>query len=183
MTYSQRILIDNLNRRLTKEESINLSFEIALYHDFAAVILHKLQESEPKVAFNILWSLRNLTDFELDALPNLVELILDLFRKFPTNQSILRDGVGLLQNTIIPPEVEGEVFDVCFGFLQDNSQTIAVKAFSMTVCFNLAKKHSELLKELELQIKDILLLQGDSSPAIYSRGNAILKKINQRLRK
>jgi hypothetical protein len=183
MTSSQKILIDNLNRRFTKEESINLSFEIALDSDFAAVILQKLQESDTKAAFNILWSLRNLFDFELDALPNLVELILDLFRKFPTNQSILRDGVGLLQNTNIPPAVEGKVYDVCFGFLQDTSNSIAVKAFSMTVCFNLAENHLELLRELELQIKDILLLQGDSSPAIYSRGNAILKKINQRLRK
>jgi len=88
-----------------------------------------------------------------------------------------------LQNANIPLAVEGKVYDVCFGFLQDTSQTIAVKAFSMTVCFNLAEKHPELLKELEPQIQDILLLQGDSSPAIYSRGNAILKKINQRLRK
>jgi hypothetical protein len=183
MTSSQKSLIDSLGYRISKEEAIGLSFEIINDHTFAAKIVDLLKSGNAKKVSNILWSLRNLQEFKLKTFPDLPLIVLDAFEKFPLNESILRDGVGLLQVVEIPDDIEGQVFDTCFGFLQDTYKSIAVKAFSMTVCHNLAKKHPELLKELEIQIKYMLLIQGQLSPAIYSRGNAILKKINPRLHK
>lgn len=183
MTSNQKQRIDSLGKRMTKEQSIDFAFEIALDKNIATVALYKLFHGSAKEVFNVLWALRNLQESELKTFANMPEIILELFAKFPKDESILRDGLGILENITIPESLQGQLFEVCFGFLQDNSKPIAIKAFSMTVCFNIAESHPELLKELELQIKDILLIQGDLSPAIFSRGNAILQKINQRLRK
>lgn len=183
MTSSLKKRIESLRKRMTKEESVIFSFEIVCDTQTAAAAIDKLQNGNPKEVFNVLWALRNLQDTELQAFPNLTEIILGLFQKFPKDEAILRDGVGLLQVVDVSEDFQGEVFDICFGFLQDSSKSIAIKAFSMTVCYNLAQKHPELLKELQIQIKDILLVQGDLSPAIFSRGNVILQNINRRLRK
>ncbi len=168
---------------MTKEESMDFSFEIVLDINIASAAFDKLQNGNTKEVSNVLWSLRNLQDSDLKIYPNLTEIVLGLFLKFPKEEAILRDGVGLLQNVAIPEEQQAKVLNLCFGFLQDNSKSIAVKVFSMTVCYNLAKSYPDLLKELEVHIKDILLIQGDLSPAIFSRGNAILRKINRRWRK
>jgi hypothetical protein len=183
MTYNLKKRIDSLGKRMSKEESVIFSCEIVFDTQKAAAAIDQLRHGNPKEIFNVLWALRNLQDTQLQAFPDLTEIILGLFQKFPKDEAILRDGVGLLQVVDISEDFQGEVFQVCFGFLQDSSKSIAVKVFSMTVCYNLAKNHLELLKELEMQIKDILWFQGDLSPAIFSRGNAILQKINRRLRK
>lgn len=183
MDSNQKKLIDFLGKRMTKEESIGFSFEIVLNKQIASAALCKLMNGNSKEVFNVLWAFRNLQDSELKSFPDLPDIILSLFEKFPNDEGILRDGLGLLQNISIPENLQSEVFNVCFGFLQNSSKPIAVKVFSMTVCYNLAELHPDLLKELEIQIKDILIIQGELSPAIFSRGNAILAKINRHLRK
>jgi hypothetical protein len=183
MTSSQKRLIESLGSRISKAKAIELSFEIAGDTTFSAEVIDLLKTGNSKEVYNILWALRSLQPSELQRFKSLPQIILELFRKFPFEEGILRDGVGLLQILDISEDFQGEVFDLCFGFLQDNSKPIAVKAFSMTVCYNLAKKHPELLKELEIQIKDLLLIQGHIFPAIFSRGNAILQRINRHLRR
>ena len=127
--------------------------------------------------------LRSLKRQELSIVPNLCHKILCLIEEFPAEEGILRDGTALLQEIQIPEDLQSKVFDTCFGFLQNSSSSIASKAFSMTVCYRIAESFPELLKELVLQIQENIFLQGSTSPGIYTRGNAVLKKINQRLRK
>lgn len=183
MTFHQQKLVNSLIRRISKFESAELANEIYTDETFASIIFEKLESGNAKVASNILWSFRSLKLQELSIIPNLSLKILNLIEKFPQEEGILRDGTALLQEIHIPEDLQSKVFDICFGFLQNNSSSIASKAFSMTVCYRKAESFPELLKELALQIQENVFLQGSTSPGIYTRGNAVLKKINQRLRK
>jgi hypothetical protein len=183
MTSKQQQILSSLNRRISKFESAELAKEIHADEAFASIIFEKLESGSAKVASNILWSIRSLKRIELSLVPDLCHKILYLIEKFPNEEGILRDGTALLQEIQIPEDLQSKVFDTCFGFLQNNSSSIASKAFSMAVCYRIAESFPELLKELALQIQENVFLQGTSSPGIFTRGNAVLKKINQRLHK
>jgi hypothetical protein len=183
MTSNQKRILNSLNRRISKFESTELAKEIYADEAFASSIFKQLESGNAKVASNILWSFRSLKRQELPIVHNLCHKILCLIEEFPEEEGILRDGTALLQEIQIPEDLQSKVFDMCFGFLQNSSSSIASKAFSMTVCYRIAESFPELLKELALQIQENIFLQGSTSPGIYIRGNAVLKKINQRLRK
>lgn len=183
MTSKQQKILSSLNRRISKFESAELAKEIYADNAFASIIFEKLESGNSKEALNILWSFRSLKRHQLSIIPNLCHKILYLIEKFPKEEGILRDGTAMLQEIPIPEDLQSKVFDICFGFLQNNSSSIASKAFSMAVCYRIAESFPELLKELALQIQENVFLQGSTSPGIYTRGNAVLKKINQRLHK
>ena len=59
------------------------------------------------------------------------------------NISIKRNTIRLLQHVSIPKKIEGEVMGVCFGYLADPDEMVAIKAFSLTVLQKLSKKYPE----------------------------------------
>ena len=79
-----------------------------------------------------------------------------------------------LQYVDIPEKYQGKILDVCFRLLKSSDEPIAVKAFSMTVIFNLSKKYPDIIPELRATIK---ALMPNGSAGIKSRGNKVLKAI------
>jgi hypothetical protein len=104
-----------------------------------------------------------------------IQQLLVLLRN--SDQSYLsRNILRLLQFAPIPKEFMGDAADICFELLLSRQQPIAVKVFSMTVLYNIAKEESELANELKIVIED----QMDySSAGFRSRGNKILKGLNK----
>lgn len=92
------------------------------------------------------------------------------------HQAVNRNILRALQYTNIPKKHQGKILDKCFQFLSDNNQPIAIKAFSMTVAYNLGKEYPEIIPELKASIE---LLLPDGSSGIKSRGNKILKQLNK----
>lgn len=64
--------------------------------------------------------------------------------------AVRRNVVRLLQFVEIPRRYQGRLFDACYNLLDDPSEPIAVRAFSMTVAAKLAENEPELLDELRL---------------------------------
>ena len=64
---------------------------------------------------------------------------------------------------------------ICFSFLQNPKEPIAVRVFSMTVLAQIAKKQPGLKKELTLMIEDQLPYAG---PAFRSRARKVLWELN-----
>jgi hypothetical protein len=183
MTSHQKRLIDRHRGRISKAHSIEFANEMSKDERFAVLAFEKLITGNSKESANIIWSCRSLSQAELSQFPEFCSQILNLFTKYPDSSGIMRDGAALLQDIYIPEKLHAEVFNICLSFLQNHSRNIAEKVFSMTICYRIALLYPELLKELSLQIQENLLLQGDISPGIFSRGNAVLAKINQRLHK
>jgi len=62
-------------------------------------------------------------------------------------------------------------------YIQDPKQAIAVRAFAMTVAFNISKSHPELINELLLILQHILV--NEQSAGVKSRAKQIIKVITK----
>jgi len=86
--------------------------------------------------------------------PHLKKIIGNLHK--PIHEAVKRNTVRIFEVIDIPEEFKGEVLDICFQCLEDGKEAVAVKAYALTVCFNIAKEQPELLRELKILIEDQL---------------------------
>jgi len=70
------------------------------------------------------------------------------------HDAVKRNSVRLLQHVDIPEKFHGEVMDLCFRYLSSPTEAVAIKAFSITVLQNLARKYPEILNEIKLVIEE-----------------------------
>jgi len=101
-------------------------------------------------------------------------LLIDLLNQPNKHNAINRNILRAFQFVEIPEEHEGNVLDISFKLLNSTSEPVAVKAFSMTVIYNLTKKYPEIKQELKASIEALI---PDGSAGIKSRGGKILKAI------
>lgn len=95
--------------------------------------------------------------------------------KKPTlHDAVKRNSIRLLQDIDIPEKYEGDIMNICFGYIESPGEAIAVKAFSLTVLGNLAKKYPGIIPELKLIIEEQLPYQ---SPALRSRTKRLYKQL------
>lgn len=94
------------------------------------------------------------------------------------HDSVKRNTVRLMQYIEIPKSLHGTVANLCFGFVQDSGEPIAVRCFSMTVLDNITKGQPDLRKELKIILEDLLPY---ATAGISVRAKKILKKIDHPL--
>ena len=68
--------------------------------------------------------------------------------------AVKRNTIRLLQYVEIPGKFHGQVMDICFRYITSPAEAVAVKAFSLTVLQNLAKKYPGIINELKLVIEE-----------------------------
>ena len=88
--------------------------------------------------------------------------------------SVKRNTIRFLQFIPIPVKLQGTVAAICFDFLSDPKETIAVKVFSMTVLANIAREQPDIRKELKIIIEDQLPF---GSAGFVNRANKVLKEL------
>jgi hypothetical protein len=86
--------------------------------------------------------------------------------------AVKRNVVRILQFIDVPEALHGDVMNMCFELLGDPQETIAVRAFSMTVLANLAKHYPDIKQELRAIIEDAL--EQDPSPGFKNRAHKTL---------
>lgn len=103
-----------------------------------------------------------------------LKVILNYLKKPGIHDAVKRNTMRLLQFIDIPKRYQGQVAGICFGYLQDAKEPVAIKAFSMTVLASIARQNPDLRQELAIVIEDQLPY---GSPAFVSRGRKVLKEI------
>jgi hypothetical protein len=115
-----------------------------------------------------------------DRYPHLVAsywgILIENLKKPVLHVAVKRNTVRLLQEAYIPEELLGTITDICFGYLASADEPIAIKAFSMRVLLNTARRYPEIKNELVLLIEDQL---PNGSPGIVNRGKKILKQLEK----
>jgi hypothetical protein len=106
--------------------------------------------------------------------PHLV-LLLKHLQKPGIHDAVKRNTIRLLQHIEIPKRLHGKVADLCFGYLSDNEENIAVRVFSMSVLEVITRERPELKRELQMIIEDHLPF---ASPGYLSRARKVLKKMS-----
>jgi hypothetical protein len=109
--------------------------------------------------------------------PYIKKVVAQLERK-DVHPSVIRHTVNILQSINIPEEFHGEVMNACFGFIENPSTAIAIKAFSLTTLYNLSGIYPEIRPELKLIIEE----RWDTETAAFrSRGKKILAELKKPL--
>ena len=103
------------------------------------------------------------------------QLIYNL-KKPGIHNAIKRNTVRLLQAVAIPEEYEGEIMNLCFRYVEDPAEAVAVKAFSLSVLGRLAIKYPDIIPEIQLLIHEQLSHQ---TAAFKRRAEDLLKRFEQ----
>lgn len=93
------------------------------------------------------------------------------------HDALIRNIVRIWQDFDLENDYLGEYYGICYDFLNDNSKAIAIKVFSMQVCYRVCLVYPELKEELIFIIEENLKKYSNQSAGILSRGNKILKKL------
>jgi len=106
--------------------------------------------------------------------PYLEKMILNLEK--PVHVAVKRNTVRIMEDLEIPEELLGLAANVCFDLLANSNEGIAVRAFCMSVLYNICKREPELKNELKMLIESELQ-QPNPPKAIISRGTKILRML------
>ncbi len=92
--------------------------------------------------------------------------------------AVKRNGMRLLQHVNILLEFSGLIMDCCFKLISSPGEAVAIKAFSLTVLGNLAKKYPGIIPEILLIIEDRV---PNEKPAFISRAKKLMKDLNWKI--
>lgn len=101
--------------------------------------------------------------------------IIDFVCQPDATVAVKRNTLRLLQFIDIPVKTQGQVAELCFQFLSDKKETIAVHVFAMSVLFKLTRAIPEFGNELKILIQDRMPY---ATAGFRSRANKILKKLD-----
>ena len=99
----------------------------------------------------------------------------------PNNaKHLIRNSLRILEIVKIPESFHGAIMNACFDFVQNPKTEIAIKAYSLTIIYQLSITYPEIQDELKYLIEE----QWDhETPAFKSRGRKILAQINKSRKK
>ncbi|MBX2966744.1 MAG: hypothetical protein KF845_11390 [Cyclobacteriaceae bacterium] len=168
----------NLEKEILKEHSKAQTLRIVRYigHDAErfAELVSLFLKGPYRLTQRSAWPLSICVEHYPELVkPHLKKLIKNL-RQPSLHNAVKRNTMRLLQFVNIPKGLHGEVVSLCFDYLQDNKEAIAVRAFSMTVLANIVQTNPELKRELALVLEDIMPY---GSAGLISRARKTLKQI------
>jgi len=92
--------------------------------------------------------------------------------------AIPRNILRIFEEIEIPEKYAARVLDLCYKFMADPKQPIAVRAFSITVVVNISRKYPELINELKIMLQELASIP-QQSPAVKSRIKQAFKLLNK----
>lgn len=139
-------------------------------------LMNVYSHSKYRITQRASWILSHIADERADLLtpflPNMVDQI-----KETNSQAVKRNTIRIFQLMKIPESLEGEVVEICFSFLKNPNEAVAIRVFSMTVLYNISVSYPELLNELTYIIEEHMPY---GSAGFKSRGKKILKAIRKK---
>jgi hypothetical protein len=134
-------------------------------------------EKDELLSSRAMWVLGHCSDLDYNCVtPYLIKLI-DNLKKTNLHNGVVRNTLRLFQRHPVPKKRESFVFDKCFGYVKNPAEAIAVRAFAITIVFNIAKPYPELIDELLLVLSH--LSETEEAPGIRSRVKHTIKDIHK----
>ncbi len=99
---------------------------------------------------------------------------LDSLKTQDIHDAVKRNSVKILTSVSIPHEYEGEIMNLCFDYVASATESIAVKAYALSVLHQFAESYPEIIPEIKLLIED----QPHHSAAFTSRAKKFLRTFN-----
>lgn len=106
--------------------------------------------------------------------PFVEEMILNL-KNEDISDAIKRNTTRILAEFPIPKHMEGILTEICFDFLNNTKEAVAIKIFSMIILERIVEKYPELKSELIVSIERGMEF---GTAGFKNRGGKILKNLN-----
>lgn len=164
-------ILDFKNRNFKATE---LAKTILANHLEEELLISSLDDDQ-LISNRAMWVLNHCADLEFERIkPFHVKLINHLKNK-NLHSGVIRSILRMFQNHPVPKKLESFMLDKCFECIKNPSEAIAVRAFAMTVVFNISKPYPELLNELSIVLNHLNVTE--ESAAIRARTKNTLKEI------
>jgi hypothetical protein len=168
--------VDSLVTELTDDIRGFKAPELAKY-----VIKHKLLEELVTCALSenhllssrAMWVLAHCSDIDYDSLKKYHSRLIKNLERPGLHNGVIRNTLRLYQEHPVPEKHHSFLLDICYRYLKDPSEAIAVRAFSITVVFHISKPYPELLDELAIVLQHLNIQE--EPPGIRSRVKNTLK--------
>lgn len=145
------------------------------FSELVSILLKGDNNIQPRAA----WALSYCVEKKPSLLiPKYLNLFVKEVKKNAMHDAIKRNIVRALQYVRLPKKNQGVVADLCFQFLENPREAVAIKAFSMTVLANIVKENPEMKRELILIIQKQLPY---SSPAFTARAKKTINEFESQL--
>lgn len=166
----------DFTKALLKEHSRKQAEKIARYVGNDAERFKELLtiflKGEYRLTQRASWALTICCDKHPELItPHLKSLINYLSQKNLHN-AVIRNSLRILQFQKIPKSLQAKIINLCFDFLLDKKQPVAIKVFAMTILGNLTVEHPEIKNELRIAIEDQMPYE---SAGFKARAGKILK--------
>jgi hypothetical protein len=102
--------------------------------------------------------------------------ILDRVQRPGIHDAVKRNIIRLLQFIDIPKRYHGRTADICFTFLRNAREPVAIRVFAMTVLADISMYYPEIMPELRIILEDELPY---GSPAFISRARKVLRELGE----
>jgi hypothetical protein len=120
------------------------------------------------------WAIRYIGEKSPEILaPWLPRLVANL-RQEDLHDAIKRNTLNVFEPLLFPPELDDDLADLCFGYLADPKEPIAIRCASMTVLEQICKRVPELKSELRLILEEHL---EHGSAGFKSRAKKVLNRM------
>ena len=96
----------------------------------------------------------------------------------PMHPAVHRKMIRAMQFCSLPKPMHGAITDRMFTIMQDPSQTIASRAFSITVGLRMVAQYPELASEFKLVLEEVL--RSSPGPAVRSRAKQAFRVLDRK---
>jgi hypothetical protein len=167
----------DLKEALLKEHSLAQTIKISLWAAQSKANLRQLMQAffgKDKIPVQrASWAASKVYELKPEWFDIYLPKLITSLEK-PIHGSVRRNSLRIMQTMQIPEEYQSQLIDQLFKLLSDPKEESAVKAFGMTVAYNVVKQYPELGQELKIIIEDQLPY---ATPSFKSRANKISKKL------
>ncbi len=141
-------------------------------------LIHIFLHDEWRITQRASWVLGHVAEQKPEMVAPHLQHLLENLQKEKIHVAVKRNTVRALQNYDIPEDLLGLAAEICFTYLDDPNEAIAVRAFSMPICYNICVKEPELANELKIVLETHIPY---GSSGFKNRGKKYLKLLNKML--
>ena len=144
-------------RRLNKQQVLDLAHSLCNDPNNYVELIKLFTHPNPKVSMQAAWVHIHCADIDKMGMQLCVNELAKVLNHTNLTDSVIRCVLRTLYKRVkIPEDLHSKLIDKCIAYITDESQSIAVKAFSVHLLTKLVKSYPELKREISLIVNPLL---------------------------
>lgn len=136
--------------------------------------------SDEQLSSRAVWVFWHCYELDKSILKKYQDVLILNLKNINLHDGVKRNTLRLFQKNKIPQIHEAFMLDMCYSYIKNITEAIAVRAFAITVIYNISLPYPELLSELKATLQ--LINHPNETPGIKSRIINTIKNIDKKLK-